>query len=166
VDKKLYLIAELDNDSQIKFKEFNKVILENGFVGTQTKEIPYHITLCSFLIDDEEYVLKLMEKINGKFNEIDITFSGFGLFGLNVLYLNPCYNKNLMELYYSVNESSLEKNNELAAHATLLIDEPENRINILPKINEKFSAFTGKLVNISLYEFSPLKFIQKINLKK
>jgi len=52
------------------------------------------------------------------------------------------------------------------------IDEPENILKILPKINEKFNelierkynVFTGQVENIGLYEFSPLKFIKKINL--
>jgi len=172
MDKKLYLVAELDNNFQNKFNELYQIILENEIIGIQTKDIPYHITLCSFQIDDKNIVLNLMDEIKGQFNKINIAFSGFGLFGLNVLYLNPCFNKNLMELYNFANKNSLDKNNEFAAHATLLIDEPENILKILPKINEKFNeliegkynAFTGQVENIGLYEFSPLKFIKKINL--
>jgi len=172
MDKKLYLVAELDNNFQNKFNELYQILLENEIIGIQTKDIPYHITLCSFQIDDKNIVLNLMDEIKGQFNKINIAFSGFGLFGLNVLYLNPCFNKNLMELYNFTNKNSLDKNNEFAAHATLLIDKPENILKILPKINEKFNeliegkynAFTGQVENICLYEFSPLKFIKKINL--
>jgi hypothetical protein len=37
MDKKLYLLAELDNDTQLKLKEFEKIILENNFDGKQKK---------------------------------------------------------------------------------------------------------------------------------
>ena len=172
MDKRLYLVAELDNNFQNKFNELYQIILENGIIGVQTNDIPYHITLCSFQIDDENIVLNLMDKIKEQFNKINIAFSGFGLFGLNVLYLNPCFNKYLMELYNFANRKSLDKNNEFSAHATLLIDSPENILKILPKINEKFNefnkgkynAFTGQIENIGVYEFSPLKFIKKIEL--
>ena len=89
MDKKLYLVAELDNNFQNKFNELYQILLENEIIGIQTKDIPYHITLCSFQIDDKNIVLNLMDEIKGQFNKINIAFSGFGLFGLNVLYLNP-----------------------------------------------------------------------------
>jgi 2'-5' RNA ligase len=66
------------------------------------------------------------------FREINIKFNGFGLFGLNVLFLNPNMNKKLIELYDYVKENSFNRDEDLAAHMTLLIDEPENILKILP----------------------------------
>ena len=133
-------------------------------IGKQTKDIPYHITLCSFSIENENYLINSLEKINERFNEIKITFSGLGLFGLNVLFINPAMNKELIELYHFLKENSFDKSDELTAHVTLLIDEPENVIKILPKIAEKFNGFTGKIKYISLYEFFPKRFIKRIEL--
>ena len=157
-------MAELDNDTQAKIKEFEKVILNNGLVGKQTKDIPYHITLCQFPLEDRGYLENLLEKINKKYDEIEITFSGFGLFGLNVLFLNPNMNKELMELFLALKKNSQYENDDLAAHVTLLMDEPENILAILPKVNEKFRPFTGRITNISLYEFFPKQFIKRIDL--
>jgi 2'-5' RNA ligase len=165
MDKNLFLIAELDNNTQNRIKEYYKIILENGLIGTQTKDIPYHITLCSYSLENENNILNLMDKINGKYTEIEICFSGFGLFGLNVLYFNPAMDYKLLELYNYFKDNSYDKDNAFTAHATLLIDEPENIIKILPKITKEFVPFTGKIVNISLYEFSPKRFIKKLELK-
>jgi 2'-5' RNA ligase len=164
MDKLLYIVAELDDDTQAKIKELEKIIFENGFIGKQTKDIPYHITLCSFTTDNENYLVNLLEKINGKFNVMNIKFSGLGLFGLNVLYINPYMNKELIELYNFVKEKSQNKDEDLAAHMTLFIDEPENVMKILPKIGEKFQGLDGKIKYISSYEFFPLRFIKKIEL--
>jgi len=164
LDKNLYLLAELDNDTQIIMNNYYKVILEYEIIGSHTKDIPYHFTLCSYSIDNENEIIKLMDKINGKYNELNISFSGFGLFGLNVLYFNPVMDKTLLELYDYFKNISNNKNNGLAAHTTLLIDEPDNIIKILPKVTKEFKPFTGKIINLSLYEFFPKRFIHKINL--
>ena len=164
MEKKLYLLAELDNESQIKIKELDKIIAEGGLTGKQTRDIPYHITLCSFECSNENHVLNLLENINGKFRSMDILFSSLGLFGLNVLFLNPAMNRKLIELYDSLNSKSCDCGGNLTAHVTLLIDEPENILKILPKLSEQFRPFTGKIVGVSLYEFFPKKFIKKIDL--
>jgi len=164
MDKKLYLLAELDNLSQEKIGKFEKIITENGFIGKQTKNIPYHITLCSFPTENEDYVISLLDTINEKINQIDLVINGFGLFGLNVLFLNLSMNLKLIELYHSVNKNSLNTDNDFAAHVTLLMDEPENIFKVLPEINKEFKAFSGKITNISLFEFFPKKFIKRIEL--
>ena len=166
MDKNLYLIAELDYNTQNIMKDYYKILLENDIIGTQTKDVPYHITLSSYSLENENKIINLMNKINGKYNEIEIQFSGFGLFGLNVLYFNPTMNKELLELYDYFKGNSYNVNDEFAAHATLLIDEPENLLRILPRITKEFKAFTGKIVNISFYEFFPKRFIQKMDLIK
>jgi 2'-5' RNA ligase len=164
LDKKLYLITELDDESQIEIKKIEKIIIENGLIGKQTKDIPYHITLCSFSVDMENYLNNLMEKLCKIFKKININFSSLGLFGLNVLFMNPNLNIELIEIYNYVKEKSFEKDRDLAAHLTLIIDEPENIIKILPKIAENYKGLNGKIKYISLYEFFPMRFIKRIEL--
>jgi 2'-5' RNA ligase len=164
MDKKLYLLAELDDDSQIEIKKTEKIIIEKGFIGKQTKDIPYHITLCSFPIEMENFLNDLMEKLCKNFKKINIKFSNLGLFGLNVLFMNPNMNKELIEIYNYLKENSFEKDYDLAAHLTLIIDEPENIIKILPKIAENYKGLNGKIKYISLYEFFPVRFIKRIEL--
>jgi len=164
LDKKLYLLAELDETSQLEIKEIEKIIIENGFIGKQTKDIPYHITLCSFPIEMENFLKDLLENLSKKFKKININFSSLGLFGLKVLFMNPNMNIKLIEMYNYLKENSFEKDYDLSAHTTLIIDEPENIIKILPKIVEKYKGLNGEIKYISLYEFFPGRFIKRIEL--
>ena len=166
MDKKLYIIAELDDDTQKMIKNYEKIIQENGFVGKQTKDIPYHITLGCYALSFENYLKILLDNIEKSFSEINIKFSGFGLFGLNVLFLNPCMNMGIIELYNFVKENNPYADNDVVAHTTLFIDEPENILKILPKFVEKSNKINGKIKYISLYEFFPKRFIKKIELKE
>ena len=166
MDKKIYLLAELDNDTQQTIKKYEKIIYDNGFTGNQTKDIPYHITLGSYSIEYENYLKDLLDKINLKFSEISISYSGFGLFKMDVLFLNPCMNKKLIELYDFVKEKSLYKDTDPAPHTTLFIDNPENMMKILPKIAGNFEKINGKIKYASLYEFFPIRFIKRTELKE
>jgi len=164
LDKKLYLLAELDETSQLEIKEIDKIIIENGFIGKQTKDIPYHITLCSFPIEMENFLKDLLENLSKKSKKININFTSLGLFGLKVLFMNPNMNIELIEMYNYLKENSFEKDYDLSAHTTLIIDEPENIIKILPKIVDKYKGLNGEIKYISLYEFFPIRFIKRIEL--
>ena len=64
-------------------------------------------------------------------------------------------NKDLLEFYNFFKGNSLNKDEEFSTHMTLLLDEPENVLKVLLKMVKKFKAFTGKIVNLSLYELFP-----------
>jgi 2'-5' RNA ligase len=166
MDKKLYLLAELDDDTQKEFINIEKVILENGINGSQTKNIPYHITLCSYSVDNENKLIELLDNVVNDFKEIEISYSSLGLFGLKVLFANPDMNSELIKLYNYVKENGSAKDEHLAAHTTLLIDEPENILKVLPEVTKAFNAIHGKIKYISLYEFFPARFIKRIEIKR
>jgi 2'-5' RNA ligase len=166
LDKKLYILAELDDDTQKVFRDYEKIIQDNGFVGKQTKDIPYHITLGCYPMDYENDLKGLLENIERNFSEIYISYSGFGLFKLDVLFLIPSMNIKLIELNDYVKENSLYKNSDFSPHTTLFMDEPENILKILPKTVEKSDKIVGKIKYIGLYEFFPKKLIKKIELKE
>jgi hypothetical protein len=93
----------------------------------------------------ENFLNDLMEELCKKFKKINIKFSNLGLFGLNVLFMNPIMNVDLIKIYNYIKEKSFEKDNDLAAHLTLIIDEPENIIKILPKVVENCKGLNGKI---------------------
>jgi len=163
-DKQLYLLAELDDNSQKEFRKFEKIIAEKGIIGKQTKDIPYHITLCQFSVGMEGYLKDLLDEVSKKFQKINVRCNSLGLFGLNVLFMNPDMNLDLIQLYNYVKEKSIDKDHDLSAHITLLIDEPDNIMKILPKIAGHNKGITGKISYISLYEFFPARLIKRIEL--
>ena len=166
MEKNLYLLAELDENTQILIKNYEKVIVENGFIGKQTNDIPYHITLGCYSLEHEIYLRDLLDNIGKNSKQINIAYSGFGLFKLDVLYLNPAISIGLMDLYNLVKEKCCYKDHDFSAHTTLFMDEPENILKILPKFVEIFEKIQGKIKYISLYEFFPKRLIQRIELKE
>ena len=164
MEKKLYLIAELDEETQEKIKSYEKIIAENGITGRQTRDIPYHLTLAEYSVQHENYLVGLVEKIRMEFNEFAIIYSGLGLFGLEVLFLNPAMNIRLLELYNLAKENSLYPENDFTPHTTLLIDTPENILKILPKLVGIPGIIEGKMKFIGLYEFFPKRLVKRIEL--
>jgi len=164
MEKKLYILAELDEETQTQIKGIENIISENGLTGQQTKDIPYHITINSFSSNYENELIKMIEDIKTKTRKFSVSFSSLGLFGLKVLFLNPDVNINLVDLFNYTKGKNLHEDDFLSAHTTLLIDESENIIKILPKITEKFQRISGIIKYISLYEFFPTRFIKRIEL--
>ena len=166
MEKRLYLLAELDADSQREFKDFEHIFADHHITGSQTKGIPYHITLSVYPADMEEYLENLLDNIQREFAEIEITYGSLGLFGLRVLFANPGMNIKLVELYDTVKAHSINERDDLSAHTTLLIDTPENILSILPEVSGNFGKINSRITHISLYEFFPERFIKRIPLKQ
>jgi len=51
-----------------------------------------------------------------------------------------------------------------AAHATLLIDEPDVILKALPIVAENFKPFKARIESIALYEFFPKRLIKTYRL--
>lgn len=159
-EKFLCVMAQYDKETEIKLKEIQKILLDNGFEGKQTPNLPNHITLGSFDISQEEILKEKLKKISQHFNSFEIKLNNIGLFGLDVLFIAPSVNHELLNLqaYF---------NNEYAddfgwtAHTTMLIDDNQTIQKALPYVANHFRSFTGKIESISLYEFWPTRFISE-----
>lgn len=159
-EKFLCVMAQYDKETEIKLKEIQKILFDNGFVGRQTPKLPNHITLGSFDISQEELIKEKLKKVSQHFNSFEIKLNNIGLFGLDVLFIAPSVNHELLNLqaYF---------NNEYAddfgwtAHTTMLIDDNETIQKALPYVATHFKSFTGKIESISLYEFWPTRFISE-----
>jgi 2'-5' RNA ligase len=164
MDKYLCILAELDDDAQNTLQMYEELISKNGITNNLTKGLPYHITLNTYSVENEDYLKKLMDEVKNRFKQINVVYTSFGLFGLNVIYLNPAMNMQLIELYEFVKERNNAKFNVFAAHTTLFIGEPENTLKLLPIFVERASKINGNLKYISLYEFFPAKIIKRVEL--
>jgi len=51
----LTLMADLDEESQARMNEWYQILREAGFIGTQTPGLPYHISMATFPLDQEEH---------------------------------------------------------------------------------------------------------------
>ena len=157
-DKYLCIMAQFDMETEQKLKKIQRILLDNGLTGKQTLNLPNHITLGTFDISQEEVIKEKVEMVSKKIHKFHINLSSIGLFGLNVLFISPSVNHELLDLQQYFNNNSV---NELAwtPHSTLLIDDNEKILKALPIVADNFQSFTATIESISLYEFFPTRFI-------
>ena len=164
MDRYLCVIAELDEETQHSLKMYEELILENGFRDRKAKGLPYHITLNTYSVEYEGYLKELLDVVKVNCKQINVVFTSFGLFGLNVIYLNPAMNRALMELYDTAKEYSNSEYSVFAAHTTLFIGDPENTLKLLPEFVRIAKKTAGNLKYVSLYEFPSAILIKRVEL--
>ena len=163
--KALYLLAIFDEQTQHIMTSHYDVLHQNGFAGSQTKNIPYHFTLGSRSVDLENQTIDDIEKICSDMSCFDINLAHIGLFGLKVLFISPNMNIELLKLQQSFFPDCGSGYHPWAAHATLLIDEPEMICKALPIVADNFKPFKARIERVELYEFFPRRFIKACSLK-
>ena len=163
-DKALYLSAQFDKETQSILSGYYDALHQTGFVGKQTKNIPYHFTLGSQSVDYEEQLTDTLDKVCSNTRCIDINLSHIGLFGLNVLFIAPCMNFELLNLQQSFFRGCGTGSHNWVAHATLLIDEPETILKALPIVAANFKPFEARIESVGLYEFFPARLIKTCTL--
>lgn len=134
-------------------------------IAEQTRGIPYHITLNTYSPEYEDYLKELLGRIGENHRQIHVVYSGLGLFGLNVLFLNPMMNMELLKIYDFTKDKSNSPCDAFSAHTTLLIDEPANILRILPRFVERTGKTAGDVKYVSLYDFFPARLIKRMELR-
>ncbi|MCQ2519370.1 MAG: hypothetical protein MJ107_02440 [Lachnospiraceae bacterium] len=166
MDKFLCLMAELDEDVQKGVKACEEILDAKGFLDKKTRDIPCHFTINSFPVEEEENLKLVLNEIKDKFKQTEVSFSGIGLFGLRVVYLNPTMNQELLDLYNLTKEKALNKFDGYSAHATLFIGEDEETLSVIKELSTMQLPAKGVVKDISLYEFFPTRFIARVELNK
>ncbi len=159
-NKLLCVMAGYDDDTEKYLSQIQEKLYEQGFRGTQTKNIPQHITLGTFDIEKEDELVNLLNSIAQKTNSFDITFNHIGIFnGSKVLFVAPDTSKDLIEL-----KEMFEDSSNWTPHTTMIIDEPDVIFKAMPIVLDSFESFKGKVESIHLYEFWPANHILSISL--
>ena len=154
-DKFLCVMAGYDERTENHLAAIQNKLYEAGFVGTHTKNLPQHITLGTFPIEDEIRLASLVRRVAQKTKMFDITFNHIGVFGgSKVMFIAPDPNNSLLALKEQFGSSF-----NWTPHTTMLIDEPHTIVDALRIVAENFSAFQGTVQNIHLYEFWPTRHI-------
>lgn len=157
-DKFLCVIALYDTETDQKLKELQKLLVEKGFVGKQTPNLPNYITLGSYDISQEVFIKEKVKMVSEQFHKFDINLSNIGLFGLDVLFVSPSVNHELLDLQQYFNHDFADGLG-WTAHTTLLIDDHKTILEAIPYVADNFKSFTGEIDSIGLYEFWPTRFI-------
>ena len=162
-EKYLYVMAGFDAETEAKLAELQNLLYENGFTGTQTKGIPFHLSLGSRPADEEneEWLLEIIHEVAEISFDFTVTFNHIGIFsGGKVLFAAPDPEMELLHLNGRFDFSD----DSWTPHATLLIDEPSVILGALPIVLEKFKPFTARIDKLYLYEFFPSRHIATVEL--
>ena len=160
MDKFLCVLGIFDEATQRTLGEYQRAVLDLGFTGRQTMDIPFHVTLGTFGLERRQ---KLEEKLLAlKTKPVEAFFNHMGLFeGQQVLFLSPDVTPELLALKEAFSE---EKG--WTAHTTMLIDSRENALRAMEILGERFRRFTGRIERVELYEFFPSKKLAEKKLRQ
>ena len=163
-EKALYLLAQFDDETEKILSGYYATLEQHGFVGNQTKNIPYHFTLGSVDCCHEEALAHKLECICNTTKRIDIKLDHLGLFGLQVLFIEPNMNFELLALQKAFFKDCSNGYHPWTAHATVLLDEPNRILKALPILADTFQPMHAQITSVGLYEFFPTRFIKKCDL--
>lgn len=155
----LCAIATFDRESEKRIDAIRHSLIAAGLVGKQTPNIPHHITLGYYPLERIEEVAALVQAVAGSTERFSLPFSSLGLFGLNVMFLAPDVNYELLDLHERLKRHSIRDERGWTAHATILIDEPKNILRSLPIVTGEFDPFTVSVESISLFQFFPARLV-------
>ena len=153
----LTLMADLDGGSQERMASWYEALNRAGFTGTQTPGLPYHISLASFPLNEEDSAAQLMEKAAREFDPIPVHISHIGIFSPGkVLFGAPEKTAELLALH-GFCEPHPSPDRPWTPHVTLLIDEPEAVCAAVPHLLRAFSPFVGTIERLHLCAFWPTR---------
>ena len=160
-NKSLYVLAGYDGITDSILANLQQQLFARGFLGSQTPDIPSHITLGSFDTSREAELIGKVQAVAKDTGPIKITFSHVGIFGgAKVLFVAPDTNHRLLTMKEEFGDSD-----QWAPHTTMLIDEPEVIFRAMPVLLEHFKAFSGCIEYLYLYEFWPARLILREKLR-
>ena len=161
----LALIATFDEATSKEMERFQQILHENGLDGTQTPDVPHHITMTLYDLGLEDEVKALAKAVSAKTRSFDLSFSHIGLFGLKVLFLGPDVNHELLELHEKLAINHVRSERGWTPHVTLLIDETENIHTALDLVVQNFQQINARIEGLQLYALDPVRLIAEYPLK-
>ena len=153
----LTLMADLDEESQVRMDGWYAALRDAGFTGTQTPGLPYHISLATLPLGREREAVLRMREISAAFPPIPVHISHIGLFaGGRVLFGAPERNR-MLDALHDACEPDPDPSRPWTPHATILIDEPDAVSAALPILVRAFCPFIATVTRLHLCAFWPTR---------
>jgi 2'-5' RNA ligase len=174
MESKFYCVMGLfDSKTNRVFKNLKESLKEKGYQGDN---LPPHLTIGAYVGLNEKKLLLWADEFSKRFETMDINFNHIGVFGTNICYVAPRADKKLLEFHEKfhvkyddfcgeIGYNYSLKSNNWVPHATIAMGEPEVIKPLIPDLCEKFKPFKGKLTQITICEFYPMREIGTYDLK-
>lgn len=157
-DKFLTVFAVFDNVTQQKLKTFQDRVLNIGYPGTQTMDIPFHISLGSFKVEDERELKARIKEVCSQQYEFEINLNKVNHFNNRVLFIEPEENMKLCYLH-DLFDGNFADGFPWHAHATIFCGNEEQVIRAKECLNDIFKPVKAKITGIQMGEFFPTRMI-------
>lgn len=159
----LTLMADLDADAQSRMSAWYNDLQKAGFTGTQTQKLPYHISLATFPLEEEQEAIEVCRQAAAAFRPFPVHVSHIGLFaGGKVLFGAPEGSEALTALHSACERYPGKQ--PWTPHITILKDEPETVCAALPVLVKSFRPFIGNITRLHLCAFWPKREILSLEL--
>lgn len=153
----LTLMADLDDEAQARMSGWYRALKEAGFTGTQTPGLPYHISLATYPLEEEERASGIMRRAGERFAPVPVHISHIGIFAPGrVLFGAPESTSGLLALHDAC-EAHPSPERPWTPHATVLIDDPEIVCAALPVLLRSFEPFLARITRLHLCAFWPTR---------
>ena len=160
-DKFLTVYAVLDDDTQEKLKVLQDEILQLGDMGTQTMGIPFHISLGSFPVDEEEALVRRIAEISLQQKPFSVQLRAINHFYNRVLFLEPECTNELEKLHLAF-DGNFADGFPWNPHVTLFCSEETQSVERGKAfVASKFSPFSCQIVGLEMGEFFPTRWITR-----
>ncbi len=161
----LTLMAEYDDASQQVFRALQAAIDAAGFTGSHTRDIPYHISLATFRLDQEAEAVALMRRLAAQHAPIPLEITHLATHpGNRVLFAGPAPSSALTVLQADCGVETVG-GYPFVPHSTLLIDEPAVVERAIPVAEAAFRPFRGRITRLHLCAFWPTREIMTVELQ-
>ena len=157
-DKFLTVMAVLGENGQSQMEGMQRAIFSCGVQGTQTMNIPFHISLGSFPLEKKEDIINRMQSVSKETRPFSVIFPVYSSFTDRVLFAKPIVTPELLQLH-SPFEGNYADGFPWTPHATLFIGAAEETAIARKALDECFQPFSASITALELGSFFPAEFI-------
>ena len=162
-EKFITVMAIFDENTQKLLQSIQDELNEQYGFGTQTKGIPFHITLGSYAVEETQAITSRIINVASKTKGFDVRFIGLNHFGNVVRYIEPEISEELIALHRHFDSDYANGFDGWMPHATVYRHSEAKEIELSKQIVDKVGKLVNtKIVGIELGEFFPPKKIIRV----
>ena len=163
-EKFLTVYAVLDNCSQQKLTHLQSELFKLGDFGTQTMDIPFHISLGSFPVEDEQELTKRIEEVSLDYHKFNIKLNRINHFNDAVLFVEPEITLDLKELH-DLFDNNYANGFPWVPHITMFCGNQASVVKAKKVLESNFIPFEAIITSLEMGEFFPTRLIINRNLQ-
>ncbi len=157
--KFLTVFAVFDEETQKLLKGYQDRVLSLGYKGTQTMDIPFHISLGTYPVDEEEKLKKKICEVSKLNRGFEIKLFKVNRFSYKVLFVEPEFSVGLKNLHSIFDGNVFNDEFDWHPHTTIFMGEEKQVKEAEQCLTQIFRPITAKLVGIQMGEFFPTRMI-------